>query len=183
MKWLVLFLALTPPLQGSTREERALIRHYVHVMPKLQPEYLSEVVRDTKRFARMLCLEGHLDTLLSMAHRESQFDMTLDSRPAEDSFGIYQVRRMYEASLRRFWQKRGVRLGDIEDAETQCAFGVAMFWIKLQKSGGNIWGGVRRYNGRGEQAHAYAKKVFISRRVIFGRPHADGERVPMGCSE
>lgn len=180
---LLAFLLLANSGIGASSGEKRLFAFYAKNYPEIQLEYLSEVVSDTKRYAKKLCLGGELDTLLSMAHRESHFDMFADTRPVEDSFGIYQTRIQYEGRLRRFWLNRGVTLGSIEDVETQCAFGVAEFWLHLQAAGGNIWGAVRRYNGSGAAAHRHAKKVFISRRVIFGRPHVDGEKVPVGCQE
>lgn len=162
-----------------------LVAFYKAHHPEIQSAYLREVVHHTQKWAARLCLTHEIDTILSMGHRESGFDPTADdiaiTGPGKNSVGIYQTRKDYRPWLRAFWLKRGYRLGADDDVETQVAFGVAEFYVHLGRSGGNVWGAVRRYNGSGHRAQEHARKVFVSRRVIFKRPHYDGEAFVPGC--
>lgn len=162
---------------GPTREERALVAFYTKHYPNAaQPEWLREVARESHKWLARLCLEDQLDTFLSMGHRESGFDPTLIGDDGR-SYGAFQMLRENEPNWRAFWKARGYRLGGIDSLDTQAAFAAAEFYTKLRVARGNLWGGVRRYNGAGYRAMWYARNVMVSRKVIFKRPHPAGERV------
>ena len=160
-----------------------LIRFYHRHYPKIQSEYLEEVSESTKKWARRVCLETELDTLLSIAHRESNFDMTATGNEYESSSGIFQVQEQYNDRLREFWFLNGYFLGRDDDVDTQCAFGVATFYIKLRNAHGSIYKAVRSYNGAGRAARQYAQNVFTSRKVIFKRAYVKGEKFLPVCKK
>jgi hypothetical protein len=170
---------MTGALQSApSSQEKALLYFYFKADPSVQPAFLSEVVHGTEKYAKKLGLSSQVDTLLSMAHRESGFNPYADDGLGKRrSLGFYQTREQYREMLYKFWLDRKVRLGPWDSVDTQCAFGVAEFWIKLQASKGNVWEAVRRYNGGGVKAREYAAKVMISRRAIFHRKHRKGEKI------
>ena len=126
------------------------------------------VGRDTERFARKLNLQAHVPTMLCMWHRESNYDPTLLS--PKDCYGVSQLVLTEEPRWRKFWAKRKVYLGPIDDPTTQVAFGVAEYYRKLRRSRGNVYLAVRRYNGRGPAAKEYARRVFMTRKMVFKQP-------------
>lgn len=180
--WILLVAMATGAQGGATKEERVLVGFYRKHYPKHEYSVadLSTLARSTEKYARLLCLQGELDTLLALAHREAQ---CRKDRLGDDgkSFGAYQTLLDDMEEFRGFWKRRGIKLRPVMDLDTQCAFGVAEFYKKLLVSRGNVWGAVRRYNGSGPMAQRHARKVFVSRRVIFGRPHVEGERIRVGC--
>jgi len=150
----------------------------------VQREYLREVVGYVDKWAPRAWLGYEKDTFLSMIHRESEYDPTsVDVRPnpKSNSVGICQVSLEFNPYVRKWWKARGYELGPDDDIETQVALGLGAFRMKLDDAKGNVWGGVRRYNGgiRGQkswkQAQGYAKNVFITRAKVFGRPYVDNE--------
>ena len=140
---------------------------------------MIEICQDTDKWAKRLKLHHETDTLLCMAHRESALDPTTDDvlivGPKRHSVGIYQTRVDYMPWLRQLWLERGYKLGPDDDIDTMCAYGVMEFYFHLKHWDGNVWLGVRHYNGSGPKAREYARRVFVSRRVIFHRPHFEGE--------
>lgn len=170
---------------GASSNERLLLTYYAKHHPKMQAEYLRDVIGYTEKWMKRARLESQVDTFLTMGDVESNFDPTCDDKdivgPKNNSIGIYQTQRKQMIDLRNWWLARGYELGNSEDIETQCAFGVAEFRIHLDRQRGNLWSGVRHYNGGGVKAYRYASKVFRMRRVIFHRPHVDNERVTTRC--
>lgn len=177
--WLSSLLAVSAA--GASKPERLLLKFYAKADPKVSPVYLREVVRTSEKWLKRASLLNQEDTFLSMGHRESEFNMFADdvalTNKDNHSIGVYQTQEKLMPELRYWWHLRGYELGPNDSLDTQCAFGVAEFRIHLNRADGNVYGGVRRYNGAGRNAHKYARNVFISRRVIFGRPHEDGEAV------
>lgn len=164
---------------GASSHERLLLRFYGRHYPKIQREYLQEVVGHVDKWAPRAWLGYEKDTFLSMIHRESEFDPTsvdYQPRPASSSVGICQVSLELRPYVRRWWKARGYEIGPDGDAEAEVALGLGAFRIKLDVAKGNVWGGVRRYNGGGPKAQQYARNVFKTRASVFGRPYVDGER-------
>lgn len=180
---LILLSSLAWNHAGASTKGR-LLRFYGKHYPKIQAEYLAEVDDAVEKWAQRLCLSSEVDTMLSMIHRESHFDPYADDGLGKRrSLGYMQTREEYMPMLREFWFEQGYHLGPDDSIDTQAAFGVAEFYMQLKRSDGNILGAVRRYNGSGPKAQLYAQRVFISRRVIFGRPHFDGESHPATCKK
>ena len=124
--------------------------------------------QETERFAEMLGLTLHVPTMLAMWHRESGFsEIKGDDRK---SFGITQTLYRDERRWRKFWKKRGLGFGSLDDPSTQIAFGVAEFSECLRMARGNEFDAVRRYNGSGAAARRHARKVFRTRQVVFKVP-------------
>ncbi len=181
-KYLIaLCLVMSGSISGASANEKALLKFYGKHYPKIQSEYLQEVVRNTEKWAARDHLTNQVDTFLSMGHRESTFNPFADDRDLvglkKHSVGLYQTRADYRIWLRNYWLLRGYTLGPDDSLDTQCAFGIAEFRVHLNRAGGNVWGGVRRYNGAGQAAREYARKVMVSRRIIFRHPYEDGESV------
>jgi len=64
--------------------------------------------------------------------------------------------------------KRGVEVSKLKPSQLDAARGVAVYWHKLQKSKGEPWEAVRRYNGTGKDAVAHRNKVWRYSKEIFG---------------
>jgi len=121
-----------------------------------------------------------METLLALWHVESEFR----DIPGVDglSFGRAQTCYGYQARLRKWWRARGETLDPSDHAiSTQMAFGVAEFYEKHKRAKGEIFQTVTRYNGCGSAAVNHAKKVFHSRRVIFGLRQPKARPFPCPC--
>jgi hypothetical protein len=128
-------------------------------------EYVGE---ETVRAAKMLGIDDQVPTMLCMWHRESNYHV----KPGDDgkSFGVTQTLLNKEEHWRTFWKERGVELGTLYDPSTQVFFGVAEFSECLKQANGDEFDAVRRYNGSGWKARRYARRVFFSRKLIYGYP-------------
>jgi hypothetical protein len=183
--WLILALAALVLLARLAKAETyayadTLNAFYAdHRDARPDPEVVREAAEATQTAASFLCLDAQVDTMLSQWHRESAYDpASVDG----DSRGISQVRIRELPRWRAFWAARGVRLGNFyTSVQTQAFYGVAAFYEKLQAAHGNVHEAVKSYNGRGRMARRYAHRVFISRKIIFGRPWRPGERQATGC--
>lgn len=168
--------------EGS-KQEQLFLKFYSKYYPKVQTEYLREIIRDVEKYDAKLGIPQVTDVFLCIGHRES-----CDFNPYEDdhlpngrhSIGFFQTREQYIPDLRGFWEERGITLGPNDSVDSQCALGVAEFYLKLHDSNGNLWGAVRRYNGGGPKARQYATNVMISRKAIFHHPYVEGERIVFG---
>jgi hypothetical protein len=124
--------------------------------------------RYTTKYTALLCIPQHVALLMCGMHRESEFK-TNKPDPIGDSYGVGQVRKKYNAGLRRYYLKsHGIRLGKDTNLETQVAFSVAMFKFKLDACKGNAYEAVRAYNGKGPGARHHRKKVISTLRRIYG---------------
>ena len=169
-------------LPASAEPDRALFRFYHKNYPKIQREYLEKVTERTKVWASRVCLQDETDTLLSIIHTESRFELVCDDGLGKRrSLGFFQTREQYRPALRRWWLKDGWKLGPDDSVDTQCAYGVLEFAMQLRYAHGNVFGAVRRYNGGGAKAQDYARKVFRFRRLIFARPQVVGESHSLTC--
>lgn len=149
---------------------------------------IVKAVKYTIEAAERLGIETQTDTMLAMWHRESWYDPKADDRKLVGkklrSLGIAQTRASYMKKLRKFWLKRGKKLGPFSEIRTQAYFGVAEFYLKLEATHGDVWEAVRSYNGGGNggqglvKSRKYAHSVMTDRAVIFGRPYKPGERQP-----
>jgi hypothetical protein len=122
--------------------------------------------RETEKLAARAGIGRHVPTMLSMWHRESGFRQI--SGDDGRSFGITQTLLVYEPIWRKWWADRGVQLGPVSDPRTQIAYGVAEFWHCLRDQKGDEFQAVRQYNGSSFRAYAYARRVFATRRRVFG---------------
>lgn len=138
------------------------------------PGFVRYCGGETQRFAAMLGLGAYVPTMLAQWHVESAFRSVHgdDGR----SFGVTQIILGREAHWRAFWLKRGLNLGSVYDPSTQIAFGVAEFYECLGMAKGNTFQAVRRYNGSGWRARAYARRVLAVRKAVFGIPEHRGVR-------
>lgn len=144
--------------------------------PKVDPDYLRYVTSETRRLSSDVNHGDKLETLLAMFYVESNFRQGVlgdDGR----SYGIAQTLLHYEDGLRAWWEDRGQRFGSIDDPTTQVAFGVAEFsrhWYYARRRENRLFETVRGYNGGAnggnglKMATRYAKKVFRTRKAIFG---------------
>lgn len=155
-----------------------MLRFYAKQDITNNKDIVRQSVLYTYEAASMLRLESQVDTLLSMWHRESTYDPSATD-PGGESVGICQTQPKDSTRWRKFWLERGVTLGPFTDVKTQIFFGVSAFNEKLKHSKGNVKEAVRRYNGAGEMARLYARRVLWSRRLIFGHGynHKKGERL------
>lgn len=184
--WLFILLnGLAGLAMASPWEEHQFIKFYERRYPAIQKEYVYEIAKTSMKWAQRLCLEDQLDTLLSMVHVESN-----DLNPYEDdrlglrrSLGFYQTREQYMPALRAFWKANGFDLGPNDSVDTQCAFGVAEFYMQLQIYKGSMWYAVKGYNGGGHKASEYAAVVFRFREKVFGRAHEEGEAHATTCGK
>lgn len=127
---------------------------------------VSHVVKYTEEATSLLCIQDQAETFLAMVHRESNFNPATDDG---DSRNVAQVRRRYERRLRKAWRALGVDPGPSGSVKASVYMGVMVYRDKLRRSGGRVFGAVRRYNGSGDRAELYAYRVMASRQRIFGR--------------
>lgn len=152
---------------------------------RVNPATLVKAVEFTSEAADLLCISDQTDTMLAMWHRESDFEPLAFNpclrTPNQDSLGICQTQRADMQRWRKFWLKRGIKLGPFKNVGTQVYFGVAEFYTKLQANHGDVLLAVERYNGKGKQARKYASKVMKFRAKFFNRPYKMGEHQATAC--
>ena len=145
----------------------------IHALEKSENKGLALYAAiETENFAKLINLYEHVPTMLAMWHRETGYRSVYGDDGK--SFGITQTLRKKEKKWREYWRLRDVELPSIDDPMTQIAFGVAEFDYCLQLAQGDEFDAVRRYNGGNNggaglrRARLYARKVFQSRKNIFG---------------
>lgn len=170
--------AATPPQTAQEVYLEKMLRFYAKQDIVENKEIVTKAVMYTYEAASLLSLTAQVDTLLSMWHRESTYNPAATD-PGGDSVGICQTQPKDSVHWRKFWHRRGIKLGPFTDVRTQIFFGVAAFNQKLKDAHGNVKEAVRRYNGAGPMAQLYARRVLWSRKLIFGRGynHKKGERL------
>lgn len=138
-------------------------------------DVVAQATAHAEDAAAILCMDDMVQSYLSMIHRESGFDPATDDK---DSRHVAQVRRRYEKRLTKAWKALGVDFkGD--GIKASVYMGMMMFRDKLREAHGDVFGGIRRYNGKGPKAELYAYRVLASRQRIFGQVHYPDEHALM----
>lgn len=185
MKALVLALLMLPAASWSRNYVATMMSFYNPQDIHPNSNDLFEAVQGTEDAADLLCIGDQVDTMLCMWHRESHFDRDADDSPLvgqrRRSLGVTQTRADELRRWAKFWHDRDVHLPPFDSVRTQAYYGVAEFYTKLQLSHGGVFEAVRRYNGGGPKARAYARRVMTSRKAIFKRPYKVGERQSTNC--
>jgi len=97
----------------------------------------QEAERATKHYAEILGWQDWVPVFLCMWNEESHFSpglANIDRLGKAGEFGIGQVMPDQMNGARRFWERRGVRLGSICEVDTQVALGLAVFAQKIRRS-------------------------------------------------
>ena len=175
---------INTPTEGTITEPYLAMLAVFYQDQADRPDYntMAQAVDATKEASALLCLEDQVPTILAMWHRESAYNPKAKGLPREDSAGVSQTRMKELKVWRPFWRSRGIILEPFKTSvRTQVFFGVAEYADKLRLAHGDVLQAVRRYNGGSmggpglARASRYAKKVMVSRKVIFDKPYTKGE--------